>query len=71
MNATAFTHLIGLRLLIARRAADMLVVHFGEIARSPRALPAGHKGEAWRFFAPGGAADHLVFPDSAHNEVLL
>jgi hypothetical protein len=31
MNGDAFDALIGLRLSIVRRAADMLVVHFGEI----------------------------------------
>ena len=31
MNGNAFDVLIGLRLAIVRRAADMLVVHFGEI----------------------------------------
>ena len=172
MNAPAFATLIDLRLSIVRRAADMLVVHFGEIRPHPsgegtigdyalhvqcpwrfdgplgtvtgrddlweyagpgerpekwsyedgsslqderlshffardaqtrswgnpsdrfRAVgaqqsergdvrldlsggyalvvfPAGHKGEAWRFFAPGRDADHLVFPDPAHNEVPL
>ena len=28
-------------------------------------FPAGHKGEAWRLFAPGSDADHLVFPGPA------
>jgi hypothetical protein len=36
MKSTAFDVLIGLRLAIVRRAADMLVVHFGDIHRLPR-----------------------------------
>jgi hypothetical protein len=35
MNPTPFDVLIGLRLAIVRRAADMLVVHFGEIRPHP------------------------------------
>jgi len=30
-----------------------------------RVFPASHTGEAWRFFAPGKDADHLIFPDPA------
>jgi hypothetical protein len=28
-------------------------------------FPAGYSGEAWRLFAPGRNADHLIFPDPA------
>jgi hypothetical protein len=60
MKTTAFAVLIGLRLAIVRRAADMLVVHFGDI----RAHPSGegtigdhalHVQCPWRFDGPLGA----------------
>jgi hypothetical protein len=79
MNGNAFDALIGLRLSIVRRAADMLVVHFGEIrphhsgqgtvglsgGYALLVFPAGHRGEEWRYFIPGSRADHLVFPTPA------
>jgi hypothetical protein len=79
MNRTAFDVLIGLRLGIVRRAADMVVVHFGDI----RPHPSGdgtigdyalHVQCPWRFDGPLGTvtgrdADHLVFPAPAEDEV--
>jgi hypothetical protein len=57
MPASAFDVLIGLRLSIVRRAAAMLVLHFGEI----RARGDGSVGDyalhvqcPWRFDAPNG-----------------
>ena len=59
MQLNAFDVLIGLRLSIVRRAADMLVLHFGDI----RVLPAGdgsigayalHIQCPWRFDGPAG-----------------
>ncbi|MGC1349900.1 MAG: hypothetical protein WA858_08970 [Xanthobacteraceae bacterium] len=59
MPLNAFAPLIGLRLSIVRRAAEMLVLHFGDI----RVLPARqgsigayalHIQCPWRFDGPDG-----------------
>jgi hypothetical protein len=59
MQANAFDVLIGLRLSIVRRAADMLVLHFGDIR--PHASGEGTVGDyalhvqcPWRFDGPRG-----------------
>jgi len=59
MNGTAFDVLVGLRLSIVRRAADMLVVHFGEIrphhsGRGTVGQYALHVQCPWRFDGPLG-----------------
>jgi hypothetical protein len=68
MNAAAFAPLIGLHLSIVRRAG----AHQSERGEMRLELadgyallvfPASHKLEAWRFFAPGKRADHVIFPD--------
>jgi hypothetical protein len=60
MSPSAFDVLMNLRLSIVRRAADMLVVHFGEIR--PHSSGEGTVGDyalhvqcPWRFDGPGGA----------------
>jgi hypothetical protein len=62
MNATAFDVLIGLRLAIVRRAADMLVVHFGDIRPHPSGEGtigdyALHVQCPWRFRRPARHRD--------------
>src|SRR5262245_59234134 len=59
MQRKAFDALIGLRLSIVRRAADMLVLHFGDI--QPHRSGHGTVGAyalhvqcTWRFDGPGG-----------------
>jgi hypothetical protein len=59
MPSNPFDVLIGLRLSIVRRAADMLVVHFGEIRPHPSGRGtvgdyAFHVQCPWRFDGPAG-----------------
>ena len=67
--------LVGLKLSIARRAADMLVLHFGTIREVESRSLSGRKKDAkkgtvgdyalhiqcaWRLFRPGTEGNHLV-----------
>jgi hypothetical protein len=59
MQRNAFDVLVGLRLSIVRRAADMLVLHFGDIRPHPSGegtvgAYALHVQCAWRFDGPNG-----------------
>src|SRR5258706_5878268 len=59
MASSPFDVLVGLKLAIVRRAADMLLLHFGNVRRIPFGLGsvgtyAFHIQCPWRFDGPGG-----------------